>query len=87
VRAIEANGVELCTEAFGDPSDPPVLLIMGIGASMLWWEEGFCRMLAEEIPGAKLLTLEGAGHGVYRSDWDVLARAILDHTGGETAGR
>jgi pimeloyl-ACP methyl ester carboxylesterase len=46
-RMIEANGVELCTEAFGDPSDPPVLLIMGIGGSMLWWEDGFCRILAE----------------------------------------
>jgi pimeloyl-ACP methyl ester carboxylesterase len=45
-RMIEANGVELCTEAFGNPADPPILLIMGIGASMLWWEEGFCRMLA-----------------------------------------
>jgi pimeloyl-ACP methyl ester carboxylesterase len=46
-RMIEANGVELCTESFGRPADPPVLLIMGIGASMLWWEEGFCRLLAE----------------------------------------
>ena len=46
-RMIEANGVELCTEPFGDPADPPILLVMGIGASMLWWEEGFCRMLAE----------------------------------------
>jgi pimeloyl-ACP methyl ester carboxylesterase len=45
-RTIEANGVELCMEHFGDPADPPILLIMGIGASMLWWEEGFCRMLA-----------------------------------------
>jgi pimeloyl-ACP methyl ester carboxylesterase len=44
---IEANGVELCTEAFGDPGDPPVLLVMGVGGSMLWWEEGFCRLLAE----------------------------------------
>jgi pimeloyl-ACP methyl ester carboxylesterase len=44
---IKANGVDLCTEAFGDPADPPVLLIMGIGASMLWWEEGFCRLLAD----------------------------------------
>jgi pimeloyl-ACP methyl ester carboxylesterase len=43
---IEANGVELCTEPFGDPADPPVLLVMGVGGSMLWWEEGFCRMLA-----------------------------------------
>jgi pimeloyl-ACP methyl ester carboxylesterase len=46
-RMIEANGVDLCTESFGDPADPPILLIMGIGASMLWWEDGFCRMLAE----------------------------------------
>jgi pimeloyl-ACP methyl ester carboxylesterase len=46
-RMIEANGVELCTESFGRPADPPILLIMGIGASMLWWEEGFCRLLAE----------------------------------------
>jgi pimeloyl-ACP methyl ester carboxylesterase len=46
-RMIEANGVELCAEAFGDRADPPILLIMGIGASMLWWEEGFCRMLAD----------------------------------------
>jgi pimeloyl-ACP methyl ester carboxylesterase len=44
---IEANGVELCTEAFGDPGDPPILLVMGIGGSMLWWEEGFCRMLSD----------------------------------------
>src|SRR3954470_11899748 len=46
-RMIEANGVELCTEPFGDPGDPPILLVMGLGASMLWWDEGFCRMLAE----------------------------------------
>ena len=42
-RMIEANGVELCAEAFGDPGDPPILLIMGIGASMLWWEERLLR--------------------------------------------
>jgi pimeloyl-ACP methyl ester carboxylesterase len=46
-RIVEANGVELCTEPFGDSADPPVLLVMGIAASMLWWEEGFCRMLAD----------------------------------------
>jgi pimeloyl-ACP methyl ester carboxylesterase len=46
-RLIEANGVELCTEPFGDPTDPPILLVMGIGGSMLWWEEGFCRRLAD----------------------------------------
>jgi len=46
-RMIEANGVELCTEPFGDPGDPSILLVMGVGASMLWWDEVFCRMLAD----------------------------------------
>ena len=44
---VKANGVELCTQSFGDPDDPPILLIMGAGASMLWWEETFCRRLAD----------------------------------------
>src|ERR671927_1039944 len=46
-RMIQANGVELCTEPFGGPGDPPVLPVMGFGGSMLWWEEGFCRLLAD----------------------------------------
>jgi pimeloyl-ACP methyl ester carboxylesterase len=46
-RMIEANGVELCVESFGDPAAPPILLVAGLGSSMLWWEEGFCRTLAD----------------------------------------
>ncbi len=45
-RTIEANGVQLCAEPLGDPAHPPILLIMGIGSSMLWWEDDLCRMLA-----------------------------------------
>ncbi len=45
-RMIETNGAQLCTEVFGSRADPPVLLVIGVGASMLWWEEGFCRILA-----------------------------------------
>ena len=46
LRTIRTDGVELATEAFGDPTNPPVLLIMGGMASMLWWPEEFCRRLA-----------------------------------------
>src|SRR5215204_5778633 len=66
---IEANGVELCTEAFGDPRDPPILLIMGTGASMLWWEEGFCRMLA------------GGGRFVIRYDHRDTGRSVTHEVG------
>jgi pimeloyl-ACP methyl ester carboxylesterase len=45
-RIIETDGVELCTETFGAEGDPPVLLIMGSGASMLGWDEDLCARLA-----------------------------------------
>jgi hypothetical protein len=35
-RMIRADGIELPTDAFGDPAHAPVLLIMGALASMLW---------------------------------------------------
>ena len=42
------NGVEICTESFGSPDQPCVLLIMGAMASMVWWDGEFCRRLAEK---------------------------------------
>src|SRR3954452_24404871 len=44
---VEANGAELCVDAIGAERDPAVLLIMGSGASMDWWEDEFCSRLAE----------------------------------------
>jgi pimeloyl-ACP methyl ester carboxylesterase len=45
-RTIQADGVELAAEACGDATHPPILLIMGAMASMLWWPEAFCKALA-----------------------------------------
>lgn len=39
---------DIACQTFGDPAHPPLLLIMGAMASMLWWPEAFCRKLAEE---------------------------------------
>jgi hypothetical protein len=36
--------------------------------------------LAAEIPGATLLLLRGAGHGVDKADRKIIVTAILDHT-------
>ncbi len=46
LRVIRTDGIEIATEVFGDPARPPVLLIMGVMASMLWWPEEFCAELA-----------------------------------------
>lgn len=40
--------VELCYQTFGDPGDEPLLLVMGLGGPMTWWDADFCRMLATE---------------------------------------
>jgi pimeloyl-ACP methyl ester carboxylesterase len=47
-KLVRADGIELATESFGNPADPPVLLIMGAMASMLWWPDEFCRQLAAQ---------------------------------------
>ncbi len=46
-RMVATNDVEICTQAFGDPADPAVLLIVGATASMLWWEDEFVTRLAD----------------------------------------
>ena len=41
-----ANGIDICYEIFGDPNAEPMLLIMGLGAQMIHWDDDFCRQLA-----------------------------------------
>jgi hypothetical protein len=43
----KANGIELCYDTFGDLNALPLLLIMGLGAHMILWDDGFCSALAE----------------------------------------
>ncbi|MDK1491276.1 alpha/beta hydrolase [Sinorhizobium sp. 7-81] len=44
---IRTDGVELATQTFGNSTQPPLILIMGGMASMLWWPEEFCQGLAK----------------------------------------
>jgi pimeloyl-ACP methyl ester carboxylesterase len=39
--------IELCYETFGDPSDPTMLMIMGLATQMIGWPDDFCRELAD----------------------------------------
>jgi len=42
-----ANGIDLEYETFGDPGNPALLLVMGLGAQMTTWDERFCARLAD----------------------------------------
>jgi pimeloyl-ACP methyl ester carboxylesterase len=46
VPRASANGIELEYETFGDPVARPLLLITGLGAQMISWDEPFCQLLA-----------------------------------------
>jgi pimeloyl-ACP methyl ester carboxylesterase len=46
-KIFKVNGIDICSESFGDPSNPAVLLIMGATCSMVYWDEEFCQQLAD----------------------------------------
>jgi pimeloyl-ACP methyl ester carboxylesterase len=58
---LEANGVVICAEAFGNPSDPALLLIQGACASMIRWDNEFCERLAE--PGRYVIRFDNRDVG------------------------
>jgi len=50
------NGIEIAYETFGPPDGRPLLLIMGLAAQMILWDDEFCSALAAR------------GHRVIRFD-------------------
>ena len=42
-----APGIELCYQTFGAPDAEPLLLVMGLGGQLTWWDPDLCTMLAE----------------------------------------
>ena len=42
-----SNGIELEYETFGDPADPALLLVMGLGAQLVAWDVDLCESLVD----------------------------------------
>lgn len=65
---VAANGMELAYESIGDPSQPTILMVMGLGAQLITWPDPFIARLA------------AAGHHVVRFDNRDIGRSThLDH--------
>ena len=47
-RFARVGEIELCWQQFGEDGDPPLLMIMGLGAQMILWPDELCEMLAAE---------------------------------------
>ena len=39
--------VDLCYQTFGTPDGDPLLLVMGLGGPMTWWEPELCELLVD----------------------------------------
>ena len=48
IRDVGPSKIDMAYERFGDPSFPPVFLIMGGGAQMTAWPVGFCEELVKQ---------------------------------------
>jgi pimeloyl-ACP methyl ester carboxylesterase len=42
----QGNGIDIEYEEFGDPKAAPLLLVTGLGAQMISWDDAFCEQLA-----------------------------------------
>jgi pimeloyl-ACP methyl ester carboxylesterase len=47
VARVKANGIEIEYESLGSRDDPALLLVMGLGAQLTIWPDGFVRGLAD----------------------------------------
>lgn len=81
VAALQNHNILADDDRSGEPLSSikvPTLVIHGTADPM--FPIGHGEAVAEEIPGATLLPLEGAGHGVDRADWETIVDAILEQT-------
>ena len=44
---LKTKDIEIEYDTLGDRSDPPMLMIMGLGGQLTTWDQGFCEQLAD----------------------------------------
>jgi pimeloyl-ACP methyl ester carboxylesterase len=68
VNNVGPSRIEVVYQCMGDPASPPVLLIMGGGAQMIAWSDGFCEELITR--GLYLIRFDNrdTGHSTHFTD-------------------
>ena len=78
---VTANGIDIAYESMGEGS--PLLLIMGVGAQLVYWPDGFCDLLAAE--GFQVIRYDSRDVGLSSKMegkrapnlWGLAARALV----------
>ncbi len=84
-----SGDLDLYYEDIGDPNDPPVLLIMGLGAQLLLWRNGFCKKLVSQ--GLRVIRYDNRDAGLsskldgLRTNSPVLTKLARSYIGKKNA--
>jgi pimeloyl-ACP methyl ester carboxylesterase len=81
IQRAQVGEIELAYETFGDPGDPPVLLVMGLATQMIGWPDGFCAGLADR--GLFVIRFDNRDIGLSTHLDDLGAPDILAILGGD----
>ena len=80
-----SNGIEIEYETFGEDSDPPLLLVMGLGAQMVAWDTELCEGLVDR--GFYVIRFDNRDVGLSTKvdvgELDVLTEVMKGLSGGE----
>src|SRR6056297_59907 len=78
------NGIELEYETFGDPQDPTLLLVHGLGAQLVSWHPDFCEGLVDR--GFHVIRFDNRDVGlstkIEDADVDMVAVMMQAFSGG-----
>jgi pimeloyl-ACP methyl ester carboxylesterase len=80
VQHTAVGDIEIAYNTLGKPTDPPVLLISGLGGQLIAWDDAFCQELVDR--GMFVIRFDNRDVGLSSH----LARGLLPHATATTAG-
>jgi pimeloyl-ACP methyl ester carboxylesterase len=80
-RDVGPSGIEVAYERFGNTLAPPVLLMMGGGAQMINWPDGFCAELVSR--GVQVIRFDNRDAGLSSHVADAPAPDLQAALGGD----
>jgi pimeloyl-ACP methyl ester carboxylesterase len=84
IQRAQVGQIEIAYETFGEPGDPPVLLVMGLATQMIGWPDDFCRGLADR--GLHVIRFDNRDIGLSTHLDEAGAPDIMSVLGGDTSG-
>ena len=62
MASVEVNGLAIEYESLGKPTDPPIVLVMGLGMQLIAWPDAFCQGLIDR--GFRVIRFDNRDSGL-----------------------